>query len=729
MEIPLDEVVHFDVITSHPVTGAAADADSTPTFEVFEEATDTDIGVGGNLTKRTSKTGNYRGSFTASAANGFELGKFYSIVVSATVGSVAGKTIAKQFRCIAAEDTAGYKKSTIKNGTGAGELAIASGIVNASLMAINGETPPLDNFYDDYNGNGYAGGTIKKQVDLRQIRGENVPATATTGVPKVAVTHVMTTALTESATGRLAASFSTMHNVATPVFTTASVNQGADSNTLLPGVSTRVLLALPAVGYDEVGGLRTSNQGTRTIYVKSDGNNANSGLSRSSPVQTFQQARTNSRPGDRIELLSAIESNTSISISKRVTISAADPSYTLTVTTTNDYALRFTSSARGSNLENIEVIDASSGTEPWATVAVDIWECHDVTLRNVKATSQHGLAGVRVSYSRGVKLDNVIASGNRFGFGIWNGSVYSCHGNYLGGLAGGYVDSEYIDDSSEDSNWFSEHERFTGQNATATIVPGALWEGLGVAGIFYETHAPAHRRNRIHFKNAQLYAFATHAGMTGEVSAFTSDNGANATTATFENCRVLIQNEGSGATYHFKASTPDSQFVVISTDHDPDLNSGDVQVLNNDIAATKAVVEDDDVGNGAIKDAIGAIESGATVSPYLVDPDHTWEFSSSSQTTSPKLLKENIGFDGLVAVDFDEIIPALTSLQSVTSATFANISGTEPTVGDRSVSADRKKAHIEIDASSATANTYTLTVTVLTADGQTFVRSGRIQVS
>ena len=52
--IPLDEVFHFDVITSSPTTGAATDADSIPTFAVYEESTDTDIGVGGNMTKRLS---------------------------------------------------------------------------------------------------------------------------------------------------------------------------------------------------------------------------------------------------------------------------------------------------------------------------------------------------------------------------------------------------------------------------------------------------------------------------------------------------------------------------------------------------------------------------------------------------------------------------------------------------------------------------------------------------
>lgn len=110
MDIPLDEVIFFDCITSDPTTGAVADADSTPTFEVFEESTDTDIGVGGNLTKRTSKTGNYRGTFTLSAANGFEVGKWYSIVASATVNSISGKAVVKNFRVVLGESVVGEPK-------------------------------------------------------------------------------------------------------------------------------------------------------------------------------------------------------------------------------------------------------------------------------------------------------------------------------------------------------------------------------------------------------------------------------------------------------------------------------------------------------------------------------------------------------------------------------------------------------------------------------------------
>lgn len=107
--IPLDEVVHFDVVTHEPSTGAVSDADSTPQFDVFEEATDTPILSAQNFTKRTSKTGDYRGTFTASTANGFDVGKWYVVVASATVDGVAAKTVALQFRLGPAESVEGYQ--------------------------------------------------------------------------------------------------------------------------------------------------------------------------------------------------------------------------------------------------------------------------------------------------------------------------------------------------------------------------------------------------------------------------------------------------------------------------------------------------------------------------------------------------------------------------------------------------------------------------------------------
>lgn len=108
MDISLDEVVYFDFATFNPTTGGNLVADSTPTFAVYEESTDTDIGVGGNATLRTSLTNKYRISFTCSSANGFELGKWYSVYATAVVSGITSTAVVKNFRIKAAENVAGY---------------------------------------------------------------------------------------------------------------------------------------------------------------------------------------------------------------------------------------------------------------------------------------------------------------------------------------------------------------------------------------------------------------------------------------------------------------------------------------------------------------------------------------------------------------------------------------------------------------------------------------------
>ena len=92
----LEETIYFDFITSS-AAGAAADADSTPTAEVFEDATDTAI-LSPTVVKRTSKTGNYRIPVACTTANGFEEGKTYNVVASATVGAVAAKAVVGTFQ-------------------------------------------------------------------------------------------------------------------------------------------------------------------------------------------------------------------------------------------------------------------------------------------------------------------------------------------------------------------------------------------------------------------------------------------------------------------------------------------------------------------------------------------------------------------------------------------------------------------------------------------------------
>lgn len=107
MEPQLGETITLDFIVSS-ATGAAADADSTPTFEVFENDGDTALTLtGSTIAKRTSKTGNYRVTIPITADNGFEDEKSYNVVASATVSTVAAKAVIGTFQVRAVSAEAG----------------------------------------------------------------------------------------------------------------------------------------------------------------------------------------------------------------------------------------------------------------------------------------------------------------------------------------------------------------------------------------------------------------------------------------------------------------------------------------------------------------------------------------------------------------------------------------------------------------------------------------------
>src|ERR671925_2056087 len=87
----IDSLVTFCANTHDVTTGAATDADSAPSYRVYEDETSTPILTGTMALLDGSNTaGFYSEQITLSAANGFEVGKSYSIYITATVGGVAG---------------------------------------------------------------------------------------------------------------------------------------------------------------------------------------------------------------------------------------------------------------------------------------------------------------------------------------------------------------------------------------------------------------------------------------------------------------------------------------------------------------------------------------------------------------------------------------------------------------------------------------------------------------
>jgi len=98
----LGESITLDLTTHNPTTGQMQDTDVLPTSQVFEDATDIAI-LTPAVTKRVGLTGDYRLTFVASAANGFEVDKSYNVIVEATVEGITAKATLESFNLEAAE--------------------------------------------------------------------------------------------------------------------------------------------------------------------------------------------------------------------------------------------------------------------------------------------------------------------------------------------------------------------------------------------------------------------------------------------------------------------------------------------------------------------------------------------------------------------------------------------------------------------------------------------------
>lgn len=81
----------FTCVTHDPDTGIATDADAAPAYRVYENETESPI-LTGNMAKLddANTTGFYSELIACTVANGFEVGKSYNILITATVDSDAG---------------------------------------------------------------------------------------------------------------------------------------------------------------------------------------------------------------------------------------------------------------------------------------------------------------------------------------------------------------------------------------------------------------------------------------------------------------------------------------------------------------------------------------------------------------------------------------------------------------------------------------------------------------
>lgn len=95
--VSLGDTVYLHFGTSSATTGAATNADSTPTVTVAEDGVDMAYAPAVS----NVATGIYMVTIVASSGNGFEAGKRYSLRVEATVGAISGKDGIGEFEVLA----------------------------------------------------------------------------------------------------------------------------------------------------------------------------------------------------------------------------------------------------------------------------------------------------------------------------------------------------------------------------------------------------------------------------------------------------------------------------------------------------------------------------------------------------------------------------------------------------------------------------------------------------
>lgn len=148
----LDDLITFTVNTHDPATGVEIDADAFPTYRIYEDETGTAILTGVMaILDDTNTIGYYSEQITLSAANGFEVGKSYSIRIRAIVDTIAAATI-RHFQVELAPATA-TALATVQSDTDniqtrlpaalvSGRMdssigAVASGVIAAASFAAN----------------------------------------------------------------------------------------------------------------------------------------------------------------------------------------------------------------------------------------------------------------------------------------------------------------------------------------------------------------------------------------------------------------------------------------------------------------------------------------------------------------------------------------------------------------------------------------------------------------
>lgn len=139
----IDDVAVFYVNTHDPETGEALDADSPPTYRVYEAEVATPLVMGSmDLFDAADTIGFYSESITLSAANGFENGKNYVVYVAATVADHPGTT--QRIFQVEAELAKEATVAALNDVSAAQVNAEINDVLSVDTFALPGqESPPL----------------------------------------------------------------------------------------------------------------------------------------------------------------------------------------------------------------------------------------------------------------------------------------------------------------------------------------------------------------------------------------------------------------------------------------------------------------------------------------------------------------------------------------------------------------------------------------------------------
>lgn len=126
--------------TASATTGAATNADSTPTVVVAEDGTD----MGYAPTVTNVATGLYKVEIAATSGNGFEAGRRYNLYAVATVGGITGRDGIGEFEVLATDLNTGVASVTGAVGSVTGLTASNLDVAVSTRLATSGYTAPLD---------------------------------------------------------------------------------------------------------------------------------------------------------------------------------------------------------------------------------------------------------------------------------------------------------------------------------------------------------------------------------------------------------------------------------------------------------------------------------------------------------------------------------------------------------------------------------------------------------